>query len=640
MPKIENLDGYRKRMLESPKDYKQQMLESMEDYRMRGAGDIPIGYEGYEKRYLPLDILKTHLHVIGLTGTGKSFFLELLMRELLYLEKGFCLIDPLGFLYDSTVNFIAHHPEFADRVVFFNAAEPSDYVVGYNPFHSGPHWPSLPEQVKSTMLSMLKVFETDPSIARTLRTTLANAIQPTIEAGLTPYELLYFVLQDRTMRDVILSHTQSDVVLDYWKKLIDKLSRTEWRHELGSFDHRIREFAANEMIRAVIAQTEKVINIPEIVESQKVVLVNLSRRGWLSEADAHIIGTFLVNEIYQYALKRQKKDADTKPFYVLIDEFQHFLTPDASMMLATCRQKGVHMVLAHQHLKQLISQHLDPPEAILDAVMAEARSKVIFATYPDDAGVLAKFFAPEWNLMEVKQELYKTTVLNYELEKHILHGGGESSSYTSTSGSGSGNTSGSGSGMTWSPGQTFMNRSLSNFESALSSWSDFSSSTEGRSEHSSWGEALVLRPILGKELASREFWSYQEQHFKQAAALMNLATQHAVIKLLNQPSMRVKIMTIVPYAEDQEKNAQAHDRSQEKHTDFYLPFQERLALQEARIQGMLEAPKEDPLVIEAVVVDQKEPDKAEIGSLFQELESEAPGADPKKQQKRKKKKKQ
>ena len=115
--------------------------EDPKDLFNRGPDEIRIGFEKDGAFYLDLEKLKTHMHVIGLTGTGKSFFLELLCRQLLQLGHGFCLIDPLGFLYQSVVNFIAHHPEYADRVVFFDPTQPSDYMVGYNPLALPPEGP-------------------------------------------------------------------------------------------------------------------------------------------------------------------------------------------------------------------------------------------------------------------------------------------------------------------------------------------------------------------------------------------------------------------------------------------------------------------------------------------------------------------
>jgi hypothetical protein len=56
------------------------------------------------------------------------------------------------------------------------------------------------------------------------------------------------------------------------------------------------------------------------------------------------------------------------------------LPVDAESLLVQARSFGLSLVLAHQHLDQL-------PDSIRSAVMANARSKVVFQTTYDDARV-------------------------------------------------------------------------------------------------------------------------------------------------------------------------------------------------------------------------------------------------------------
>ena len=391
------------------------------DLYNRPRDQIRIGFEKDGDFYLLLEKLKYHLHVLGLTGTGKSFFLDLLCQQLLHLGRGFCLIDPLGFLYQSVVNFISHHPEYADKVIFFDPTRPSDYMVGYNPIKP-PKEGSLMAHVSSVVDSMIKTFETDPVIAQRLDEMLTYALLPTIKAGLTASELAYFGMADRRVRDAILARANDPEVDDFWFNDFDSLPHKDRRSEISSFRRRIGKFARSEMVCATLGQTTNTIDIPDIVENGKILLVNLQETEWLSQRDAYLMGTLLLNDFYHYALKRKKAEAEAKRYYLIIDEVQHFLTPNAAKMLETCRQKGLHMVLAHQHLGQLYNDHMKPRDAIYKAVMSVARNKIIFGSYPDDAEHLARFFGPEWPLDEVKQRLYHITVLNYEMEKHVLEG--------------------------------------------------------------------------------------------------------------------------------------------------------------------------------------------------------------------------
>ena len=49
------------------------------------------------------------MHVLGSSGSGKSRFLEWMIRGDLRNRQGFCLIDPHGELYDATAAYCARH---------------------------------------------------------------------------------------------------------------------------------------------------------------------------------------------------------------------------------------------------------------------------------------------------------------------------------------------------------------------------------------------------------------------------------------------------------------------------------------------------------------------------------------------------
>src|SRR5437879_3242527 len=58
--------------------------------------------------YLTPDLLRTHLHVLGSTGVGKSFFLEGIIKSLILQGHGVCVIDPHGDLYHRVFDFCAY----------------------------------------------------------------------------------------------------------------------------------------------------------------------------------------------------------------------------------------------------------------------------------------------------------------------------------------------------------------------------------------------------------------------------------------------------------------------------------------------------------------------------------------------------
>lgn len=71
--------------------------------------DILLGrnIDTQKKVFIPEHIRSTHMQVIGSTGTGKSKFLEWMIKNDIHNNNGLCLIDPHGYLYDDLINWLA-----------------------------------------------------------------------------------------------------------------------------------------------------------------------------------------------------------------------------------------------------------------------------------------------------------------------------------------------------------------------------------------------------------------------------------------------------------------------------------------------------------------------------------------------------
>ena len=70
---------------------------------------IAIGTDLQSNGKLVLDkkARETHVHVIGASGTGKSYFLEQMIRRDISRGSGVCFIDPHGETYNNLVAWLA-----------------------------------------------------------------------------------------------------------------------------------------------------------------------------------------------------------------------------------------------------------------------------------------------------------------------------------------------------------------------------------------------------------------------------------------------------------------------------------------------------------------------------------------------------
>lgn len=348
-----------------------------------------------------------HTHIVGSTGTGKSKFLELLIRHDAQNPKcGLCLLDPHGSLYDDVVQYLAvERPELTERVVLFNPVAETENVIGFNPVVTdGDHLDYLLDSLISACLKAWGQDNTD----RTPRITkwLENIFYTIICNDLTLIEAAPLMsIQNKTQREILLRNVHNEMVIDDWR-MFDLSTNTQKQALIEGAANRLRKFLRNERVRNIIGQKERVLNFSDLMAQNKIVLVNLNGQGVISHENTKLLGTLLANEIFRCAKLRDARDPDLKPFYFYIDEFAQFITRDIARDLEEARKFKLFMVLAHQHLTQL----RDEDEYLYASVSTNCKNKVVFGGLSrDDAQIMADEVSSGFTqLKAIKDELYTT----------------------------------------------------------------------------------------------------------------------------------------------------------------------------------------------------------------------------------------
>ena len=550
------------------------------DYR---PSQLPIGYDQQsgERAALNLDLLRTHLHVIGRTGTGKTRFLALLAQQLLQRKIGGCLIDIQGGLYHLMENYIAYHPELAERVIFLNAGEAQDPVVSFNPFHKPDYLPADHSLVDMAIEAIMKHNQETDQVVPTFKNTSTQIFRALIESRQTILEAEYLVDDvDTEPRDRLLKAVTQQRTIRFFKSL-DKKRPFDRDSYLLSFRNRLNNFLWYDMLRYTLGRTEHLLDFQNLVDNDKFLMVNLRYPIHLSFDAATLIGIFLIHQIFYYCVSRHEAAAQQHPFVMMIDEMQNFITPDLVRILDQCRQKGLHLVLAHQRLQQLKSQDTD----LYSAVMDNARTKVIFAVPYSDAELLAPEIT-KLNLKQVKHELYRTAVLDYELEYHTTKSRSASSGTSGSHGSSATQQSGRTSarhetGDTWPSSYSFGEmEQVSAANMTMESYGHTETTSEAESE------VPMLMPILGQELSSVTFYSPEELKYMAAWQLKAQPQACAVIKRLEDEPQLVKIQNVPDWPFDENKVRAALEKSRVANPDYYLPMSETKKSIEARQQSL------------------------------------------------------
>ena len=314
--------------------------------------------------FLTPEILRTHMHVLGSTGVGKSFFLEAAIKSLILQGFGVALLDPHGDLYDRILSFCAWlsirkpHLQLHRRVVPFDVSE-TRRMIGFNPIARNAR--VMTYQVVALMEAIRKCFgqgsfQETPRLAR----WLFNVAYALVSSGLTLVQAQHLVNPGpSSVRNAICARIANPRIRAEWEWLETmKIDKREERIE--STLNRIKPFVEHEIIRPILGQRTKTVDFPAILHDRKILLVNLARQNSISEDNQHLLGTLLVNELMTAAFGRRPHERT--PFFVFIDEFSHFVTKDACEILDGGRKFGLHLILAHQHLGQLREKD---PEVII-----------------------------------------------------------------------------------------------------------------------------------------------------------------------------------------------------------------------------------------------------------------------------------
>ena len=215
-----------------------------------------------------------------------------------------------------------------------------------------------------------------------MASVLGNAILAFLESpsGGTLLDLRHFLL-DKAFRTKFLETVQDDEVAYYWQHEFPLLKGMPQ----SSILTRLNTFLRPKTIRYMVAQKGDRLDLRRIMDNRQILLAKLSH-GAIGEENAYLLGSLLVARIAQAAMSRQDEDASKRvPFFLYMDEFQHFITPSIAAILSGARKYGLGLVLSHQEIRQLKNRG----EEVLSAVLGNAYTRIMFRVGEHDAKTLA-----------------------------------------------------------------------------------------------------------------------------------------------------------------------------------------------------------------------------------------------------------
>jgi len=314
---------------------------------------------------LPFEALNTHLHGKGLTRTGKSKLIEHICRQLADEGQGFTLIDPNGELFWEVAADLASEDVPAN---FLNPSA-SDRLVGFNPFISASKdeaalYTKADRMKKATLMTWGVGDESQiPRLSRLLRALYYTLL----EQDLSIVAIEHFLNPaHEAQRQAIINRIRNERFRSDWMEFYEG-SKGAVKTYLESTGNRIEIFRHPQMQR-VMGLSENSLNVRQIIDERGVLLVNLQPSDIFGIDQCRVLGTLLINEIWEITRRRQR----SVPHFLLIDECGEYLTPDIPLMLSQAAKYGLHLMLFHQYDEQL-------PKSMRGAFQ-NARIKCFFTT--------------------------------------------------------------------------------------------------------------------------------------------------------------------------------------------------------------------------------------------------------------------
>lgn len=371
-------------------------LERQESKQVDGPRNMPdegllLGYNVFRGVKKPIRLSlkdrQRHMYAVGQTGTGKSVFLENLALQDMMKGNGFAFVDPHGDTVETLLSMVPK--ERTEDVIYFSPAD-MDYPMGLNLFEFDS--PDQKDFLIQEALNMLqKLYDPQhqgimgPRYEHIFRNA-ALAIMADPEGG-TFIDLPKLFVDPQYLKQK-LQHVTDVNVLDFWQKEFPASQRSNEAGEVTSwFVSKFGAFRSNEMMRNIIGQTKSSLNLRDIMDNKKILLVNLSK-GRTGDLNSKLLGMIFVMKFQAAAMSRANIPEDQRvDFSLYVDEFQNFSTDSFATIMSEARKFHLNLIVANQFTTQLTDE-------IRDAVFGNIGTIISFRIGQNDVEALSRYFQP------------------------------------------------------------------------------------------------------------------------------------------------------------------------------------------------------------------------------------------------------
>ena len=338
---------------------------------------------------MTLEQRQKHTYIIGKTGTGKTTLLKSSIYQDMLNGKGLAVLDPHGDMFRELLAIVPEN-RLKDVVVF----DPSDrnYPVGLNILDPGIEFENEDDKHEWITSAVLSIFEKlsdekqwGPRMEHILRNTTLTALH-------TPKPSLYTLqrlLTDKKYQKEVAKTLKDPVLKQFWDKEFKMMGSMQMSAATAPLTHRLGHFITSKMSRHILLQQKSTVRIADIMNEGKILLVNLSK-GDIGEDQSEFFGTILTALIWMAAYQRTKiPEKQRKDFFVYVDEFQNFATPQFGAITSEGRKFRISLIVSHQNIAQIEDKDL------VKVIAGNAATIICLKANPEDEDFILPYMKPE-----------------------------------------------------------------------------------------------------------------------------------------------------------------------------------------------------------------------------------------------------
>ncbi|MGH7157271.1 MAG: TraM recognition domain-containing protein, partial [Candidatus Saccharimonadales bacterium] len=176
---------------------------------------------------------------------------------------------------------------------------------------------------------------------------------------------------------------------NFWRNELGKAGEFQLVKMAAGITAKIGRFLFSASAKRVLEQPKSTINFEEIMDTGKILICNFSK-GLIGEDTSTLFGTTILAKLQMASLRRARLgQADRRPFYLYVDEFQNFATMSFVQMLSEARKYKLFLTMAEQSTTQQQYQRL------VEVILANVGTVVCFRSgSPSDERLMLPLFRP------------------------------------------------------------------------------------------------------------------------------------------------------------------------------------------------------------------------------------------------------